>query len=208
MIEIRSDFIWDRQAITSILSIVGAKDPSLVNHSCRVAQLAVLIAKDLQLPENVIDRIRLAALAHDIGKICIEPKLLYKPGTLTKVEMDMIRRHATYGYLLLQRLNLPWRLAEIVYQHHERQDGTGYPRGLSGDSIMPEARIIAVADFVEALTHAHPYRKAFDIDKAIYETDNFYAKKFDTGVMDACIRIICQRFFLEGIWGITQVDEI
>ncbi|WP_371372130.1 HD-GYP domain-containing protein [Sporomusa aerivorans] len=200
VIKIKSDYIWEGHAINTLLYIIGTKDADLMNHSYRVAKLAILIAHELQMPQKAVHQIRLAALMHDVGKFCIDSKLLYKTGSLAKVDIDIIRMHATYGYMLLKRLHVSWPLADIVYQHHERQDGSGYPRGLTGDSIRPEARIIAVADFMESITYVQPNRLTFELDNAL-DINNNFAKKFDRDALTDCARIFAKKDFAVGeIW--------
>jgi len=132
-----------------------------------VAHLAVAIAIEMGLPETRIDGLRLAGIIHDLGKISVPSEILIKPGLLSKLEFDLIKLHPRVGYDILKTVEFPWPIAEIVLQHHERMDGSGYPQGLSGEDILMEARILGVADVVEAMASQRPYRPALGIDKPL-----------------------------------------
>ncbi|MBC7318912.1 HD domain-containing protein, partial [Candidatus Bipolaricaulota bacterium] len=136
-----------------------------------------------------------AALLHDVGKALYVPTdILSKPGKLTALEMALIREHPKAGYEILTRVNFPWPVAEIVYQHHERLDGSGYPRGLKGEEILLEARILAVADVVEAMSSHRPYRPAHPLEKAFAEIRENAGKLYDPDVVEACLRVFQKGF--------------
>jgi putative nucleotidyltransferase with HDIG domain len=134
--------------IATIALIVEARDPYTSGHQQRVANISVKIAEDLGLPEEQIRGVYMAGLIHDLGKIHVPAEILSKPGELTKLEFDMIKTHPKVGYDLLKRIEFPWPIAQIIYQHHEREDGSGYPRKLKGDKILIEAKIIGIADVI------------------------------------------------------------
>ncbi|MEW5934931.1 MAG: HD-GYP domain-containing protein, partial [Bacillota bacterium] len=156
----------------------------------RVAHLAVAIAQEMGLSEEVIDAVRTAALLHDIGKLYIPGEIMSRPGKLSRPELDLIRTHARAGYEILQPIDFPWPVADIVLQHHERLDGSGYPQGLSGESVMLEARILAVADVVEAMLSHRPYRPARTIEEARRELEAGRGSLYDPEVTDACLRLL------------------
>ena len=143
-------------------------------------------AEELKLPESKIDGLRMAGIVHDIGKIQIPAEILNKPGHLTEVEFSMIRNHPGVAYEILKNIEFAWPVAEIVLQHHERMNGSGYPAGLSGDEILFETRILSVADVVEAMASHRPYRPALGIDKALEEITKNSGILYDTAVVDAC----------------------
>ena len=146
--------------VNTIAQIVEKRDPYTSGHQKRVAEISVVIANELGLPNDQIEGIYLASLVHDLGKIQVPTEILIKPGKLTDLEFRMIKIHPEVGYALLKSIEFPWPIAEIVYQHHERMDGSGYPRNLAGYGILLEARIIAIADVVEAMSSHRPYRPA------------------------------------------------
>ncbi|HOT45809.1 MAG TPA: response regulator [Spirochaetota bacterium] len=169
---------------------VETRDPYTAGHQRRVAELAAAMARRLDLPGDTIDGIRIAASIHDIGKLGVPAELLVKPTRLTALELELIKTHARAGYDILKNIDFPWPIAETVYQHHERIDGSGYPRGLKGDDILTEARIIAVADAVEAIASHRPYRPALGIDAAVAELGASRGKLFDPGIVDACVSLL------------------
>jgi HD-GYP domain-containing protein (c-di-GMP phosphodiesterase class II) len=129
-------------------------------------------------------------VVHDIGKIAVPAEILSKPGRLSETEMMLVREHASAGYDILRPVDFPWPIAQIVLQHHERMDGSGYPQGLQGDAILPEARILAVCDVVEAMTTHRPYRPGLGFDVALQEIESGRGTAFDPEVVDACVRVI------------------
>jgi putative nucleotidyltransferase with HDIG domain len=181
--------------INTIGNIVEVKDPYTAGHQQRVSQLAVHIAQRLNLPQNKIEGTRIASLVHDIGKISVPAEILNKPTKLTDIEYSLIRDHSQTGYDILKSIEFPWPIEKIVLQHHERLDGSGYPRGLKGADIIIEARIIGVADVVEAMSSHRPYRPALGIDKALEEIEKNKGILYDPEVVDACIKLFKEKEF-------------
>ena len=164
-------------------------DPYTAEHQRRVACLAAAIAHELGLSEDQIYGLRLAAEMHDIGKMGIPISILNKPGQLTQLEFELVKTHSTVGYEILKNVHFPWPIAEIILQHHERLDGSGYPRGLKGDEILLEARILAVADVVEAVTSHRPYRPAFEVEVAFEKLRKGRGILFSEEIVEACIKV-------------------
>jgi PAS domain S-box-containing protein len=182
-----------------MVSAVEAKDPYTAGHQNRSADLARAIATEMGLPEVMIDAIRMAGSIHDIGKISIPAEILSKPTKLSEIEFAMIKEHPLSGYEILKDVESPWPLAEIVIQHHERMDGSGYPRRLKGNEILMEARILAVADVVESIASHRPYRPALGIDAALEEIGKNSGTLYDETVADACLSLFREKGFkLEG----------
>jgi len=183
-------------AINALASTVEMKDQYSAGHQLRVAQLSCAIAEEMGLSKDQIEGIRMAGLIHDIGKIVVPAEILNKPGPLTEVQYEMIKMHPQAGHDILKRIAFPWPVAQIVQQHHERIDGSGYPQGLSGEGILPEARIMAVANVVAAMTAHRPYRPAYDIEEALAEISHDRGTKYDSAVVDACLRLFTKRGFV------------
>jgi PAS domain S-box-containing protein/putative nucleotidyltransferase with HDIG domain len=177
------------EMIETLANVIVARDSYTAGHQRRVANLASAIAAKLNLPLHTIEGIHLSALIHDIGKIAIPAEILTKPKALTNFELAMLRNHVQTGYDILKNIHFPWNVAQIVLQHHERIDGSGYPNGLKGDSICEEAKIIAVADVVEALSSDRPYRKTKGIEAALNEIKINRGKLYDSNVVDACFEV-------------------
>jgi PAS domain S-box-containing protein/putative nucleotidyltransferase with HDIG domain len=176
--------------ILTVMSRMGeAKDPYTAGHQKRVSQLSAAIARKMGLLEDQIESIRFVSLIHDIGKISIPSELLSKPTKLTETEFALIKDHPKIGYEILKGTSFPWDIASIILQHHERLDGSGYPQGLKNDEILLEAKIIGVADVVEAMSSYRPYRPALGIDKALEEISINKGKLYDPEVVDACIKL-------------------
>lgn len=173
---------------------VEAKDPYTAGHQRRVAELSTAIAERLGLPASAVDCVRVAATVHDLGKIGVPSEILNKPGRLSAEEFGRIEQHPQVGCDILAPAAFPWPIAEIVLQHHERIDGSGYPRGLAGDEIMLESRIIAVADVVEAMSLERPYRAALGIDAALDFVAATGAHLFDPDVSRACVSLFDEGF--------------
>ncbi len=184
-----------RETISSLSSAVEAKDPYTAGHQQRVAQLACAIAKDMGLSDERIEGISLAAIVHDVGKIHVPAEILTKPGRLSDVEIKMINSHPRFGYDILKSIEFPWPIADIVLQHHERINGSGYPNGLSGKDILLEAKIIIVADTVEAISTHRPYRAGLGINKALEEISEHKGILYDAGAVDACLRLFKKKRF-------------
>lgn len=181
------------QAIRAIADTVEARDPYTSGHQYRVSQLATAIAGELGLDEDRIHGLRLAASIHDLGKVQVPAEILSKPSKLTALEYKMIQEHPETGYNIMKDIKFPWPIADIVRQHHEKIDGTGYPLGLKGDQIQLEARILMVADVVEAMASHRPYRAALGIEKALAEIERGRGTAYDPAVADACLRLFRER---------------
>jgi len=183
------------KTIDSLASTIGMRDPYTANHQRRVTKLACALAREMNLSDDTIDGVRLASLVHDIGKMHVPAEILSKPGKISDVEFDMIETHCRAGYEILKEVDFPWPIAEIVLQHHERLDGSGYPLGLEGDSILRESKIIAVADVVEAMSSHRPYRPALGVDVALGEIEKERGILYDAEVVDACVSLIREKGF-------------
>ena len=185
--------------IQVLVSAVEARDPYTAGHQTRSATLASTIAAEMGLSQEKIEGIRIAGSIHDIGKLSIPAEILSKPTKLSKNEFSLIKEHARNGYEILKEVESPWPLAEIVYQHHERMDGSGYPRKLKGNEILMEARIMAVADVVESMASYRPYRPALGIEAALNEIEKNRGIIYDDAVVDTCLRLFREKGFkLEG----------
>jgi PAS domain S-box-containing protein len=170
-----------------------ARDPYTAGHQARSAHLACAIATEMGLAEEKIDGIRMVGIIHDIGKLSIPAEILTKPTKLTSLEFSLIKEHSRSGYEMLKDVESPWPLAEIVYQHHERMDGSGYPRNLKEDEILIEARILAVADVVEAMASHRPYRASLGMEAALKEIEKKKGILYDDVVADACLRLFREK---------------
>ena len=183
------------ETITALVSAVEIRDLYTAGHQKRVTELACAIAKEMKLSNNQISAIHMAGLVHDVGKIAIPAEILGKPSKLTDIEMDLVKTHTTVGYDILKTVEFPWPVAQIVIQHHERIDGSGYPKGLKGDEILFETKILSVADVVEAMATYRPYREALGVDMALEEISKNKGKLYDSKVVDACIKLFKQKKF-------------
>jgi len=187
-----------RRTTGTIIEVIGKmlemKDPFTSDHQRRVADLARAIAKGLGLSTERIDGIRIAALIHDIGKMSITDEILNKPGPLNEKEFDVIKSHPKIAYEILRQIDFPWPVAEIVHQHHERINGSGYPKGLSDNEILLEAKILGVADVVEAMNSHRPYRLAPGMNKALEEISRNSGILYDPKVANACSRVFEKGF--------------
>jgi len=181
--------------IDAISIIAESRDPYTAGHQRRVAQLAMAVAGELGLSEERIDLIRMGSLIHDIGKIYIPAEILTKPGRLNDIEFAMMKSHPTVGYKILNKVDFIPVIVDMVYQHHERMDGSGYPLGISGDEILLESRIIAVADTVEAMASHRPYRPALGVAVALEEIKKQRGSAFDAKVVDACLKLFEEQGF-------------
>ncbi len=175
--------------VGAIANMVELRDLYTAGHQQRVAKLAVSMARRLGLSEHDVEGIRLASIIHDLGKVSVPAEILSKPAKLSRTEMSLIREHAAAGYDNVRGIDFPWPIAQMVYQHHERLDGSGYPLGLKGDAILLGARIIAVADVIDAMTSHRPYRPALPIAAALAEIESHKGRLFDPAVVDACIAL-------------------
>ena len=179
-----------------VVSTIGElRDPYTHGHEHRVGDIAVAIATEMGLPEDRIEGICVAGYLHDVGKIAVPAEILSKPSKLSKVEFDLVKQHAQQSYEILKNVEFPWPVAEAAWQHHERLDGSGYPRGLKGDAIILEARILAVADTLEAMASHRPYRPGLGIDKALAEIERGRGTAYDPLVVDACLRLFSEKNF-------------
>ena len=178
-----------RQTIELLASVGELRDPYTAGHQKRVGGLAKFMAMKMELSPESVDAVEMSSLVHDVGKIKVPAEILSKPGPLDEVEYLLVKTHPQAGYNLLKDIDFPWPVAEIVLQHHERLDGSGYPQGLKGKEILQEARIIAVADVVEAMASDRPYRKALGIEAALKEIKRGCGTLFDEGAVDACLAL-------------------
>ena len=182
--------------VHAMVSTVEVRDPYTAGHQERVSNLARAIAQELSLPRDEVEGIRMAGTLHDLGKVNIPAEILSRPGQLTDIEFSLIKRHPEIGYKILKNIDTPWPIADIVYQHHERLDGSGYPLGLKGEEIKLAARILTVADVVEAIASHRPYRPAPGVDKAICEITRNSSILYDEKVVNACIKVIKEQKFV------------
>lgn len=196
-LNLRESFRQLRQAMSGAIQAmsqtVETRDPYTAGHQRRVADLARRIAQEMGLPHEKIEGIRMAGVIHDLGKISVPAEILSKPGSLTDVEFSLIKIHPEIGYEILRQIDFPWPVADIVYQHHEHLDGSGYPRGLSRDDIIQEARILTVADVVEAMASHRPYRAALGIELALNEITSHRGTFFEPDAVDACVHLFREK---------------
>jgi len=181
--------------LETMSKIVEVKDPYTSGHQQRVSQLATAIAKELNLSPDKIEGIRIASLIHDIGKLSVPTEILSKSTTLSDIEFSLIKEHSRIGYNILKSIDFSYPVANIVLQHHEKINGSGYPRGLKGNEILLEAKIICVADVVEAMSSHRPYRAALGIDKALEEISQNRGILYDPEVVDACLKLFKKKGF-------------
>jgi PAS domain S-box-containing protein/putative nucleotidyltransferase with HDIG domain len=179
--------------IHALASTVEKRDPYTAGHQQRVSNLACAIAREMRLPEETINGIRMVGFIHDLGKIYVPAEILNKPGQLTDIESTLIRSHAKVGHDILETVEFPWPIAQVIMQHHERLDGSGYPFGLSSKEILLEAKIIAVADAIEAIASHRPYRPALGLEKALDEVSEKKGILYDPEVVDVCLRLFNEK---------------
>jgi len=179
--------------VNAISLTVEMKDPYTSGHQRRVADLSRAIAAEMGLSVERQDFIRTASIIHDIGKIALPAEILSKPTKLTELEFSLIKTHAQVSFDILKDIEFPWPVADVILQHHERIDGSGYPQGLKGENILLEARIIAIADVVEAITFHRPYRKALGIDFALEEISGNKGILYDAAAVDACLKLFKEK---------------
>jgi len=188
-----------RKSIRTTIQVLGTvsetRDPYTAGHQKKVADLARAIATEMKLPQDKIEGIRMAGAIHDIGKISIPSEILCKPIVLTDLEFSIIKAHTQYSYEIIKDVDSPWPLADIVYQHHERINGSGYPQGLKGENILMEARILAVADVVEAMISYRPYRPALGMEIALAEIEQNAGTLYDRKAADACLKLFREKGF-------------
>jgi len=197
--EARSTLVKLRSAMSGVVQAmaltVERRDPYTAGHQRRVSDLARGVAVAMGLSSHQIDGIRMAGLIHDLGKICVPAEILSKPGELTEIEQTLIKDHPQVGYEILKGVEFPWPVAQIVLQHHERNDGSGYPAGLSGDHITIEAKTLAVADVVEAMASHRPYRPTLGREMALGEITKNRGILYDPSVVDACVKLLTKKNF-------------
>ncbi len=182
-----------RSTVRALGMTAEKRDPYTAGHQERVARLACAIAEKLDMDTERIEGLRVAGMLHDIGKISVPAELLVKPGLLSEFEMAIMKTHPAVGHEILKQIPFPWPVAEIVLQHHERMDGSGYPEGLKGEAILPEARILAVADVVEAMASHRPYRPSLGIEAALDELVKNKGILYDDTVANACLRLFREK---------------
>ncbi|HEX5393982.1 MAG TPA: HD domain-containing phosphohydrolase [Rhodocyclaceae bacterium] len=192
----------ERLQRASLLDFIGAisatvemRDPYTAGHQRRVAQLAVRIAQELNLPSDQTEGLYLSSIVHDIGKVRTPVEILTRPGRLSETEFSLIKQHAEAGYDILKAIQFPWPIARTVEQHHERMDGSGYPGGIQGDEILLEARILGVADVVEAMISHRPYRAGLGVDAALNEITKNRGPLYAPAVVDACLVLFREKGF-------------
>ena len=173
--------------VNALIAAIEIWDPYTAGHQKRVATVSLAIAREMGFEKEQLDVMRIAAILHDIGKINLPAEILCKPGKLAECEFNLIKIHSKAGYQILRKINFPDKIAEIVYQHHETLDGKGYPRGLMGNDICIEARILRIADVVEAISANRPYRPAGAIEDALKEIEDDPDGKYDTVIRDVCL---------------------
>jgi putative nucleotidyltransferase with HDIG domain/PAS domain S-box-containing protein len=183
------------ETVKSLASTTEKRDPYTAGHQQRVDRLACAIARELGLPEEQIEGLHVAAILHDIGKISVPSAFLAKPTKLTSQEKEIIKCHTEVGCEILKSIPFPWPVAEIIRQHHELLDGSGYPRGLSKKEILLEAKILTVADVVEAMSSHRPYRPSLGLEMALEEIRSGKGTRYDPQIVDACLRLIIKKNF-------------
>jgi PAS domain S-box-containing protein/putative nucleotidyltransferase with HDIG domain len=181
------------ETVNALSALVEMRDPYTAGHQNRVAGIARAIAQELGLSEDAAQGIWVASLIHDIGKVRVPADILSRPAHLSSAEFELIKEHPRTGYEILKKIDFPWPIAEIVLQHHERINGSGYPLGLKGDEILFASRIIGVADVVEAMTYHRPYREALGLDAALDEIKENKGILYDSDVVDACIKVFLEK---------------
>jgi putative nucleotidyltransferase with HDIG domain len=178
-----------------IMKVVEIRDPYSTGHQQRVSKLAMAIAQEMKLSQDKIEGTRIASLVHDIGKVNLPTEIVSKPSKLVEVEFNLIKNHPRVGYDILRKVDFPWPIAEIVLQHQEKIDGSGYPKGLKGDEICIEAKILGVANVIEAMSSYKSYRPALSIDEALAEIIKNKNILFDSEVVDTCIKLFKEKKF-------------
>jgi putative nucleotidyltransferase with HDIG domain len=187
------------QTIRAIALTIEQRDPYTAGHQERVAELAVRIGQELGLDAQALEGLKLGALIHDIGKISVPAEILNRPGRLEPEMFKIIKTHPQNGYEIVRGIEFPWPLAQMVLQHHERLDGSGYPNSLKDGDILFESRILAVADVVEAMASHRPYRAALGLERALEEIERGRSTLYDEQVVDACLKIFREQEGME-VW--------
>jgi PAS domain S-box-containing protein len=183
------------ETVEAIGSALEKRDPYTAGHQRQVAKLAHAIAQEMHLPQEAVEGIYMGSLIHDVGKIYVPAEILSRPGKLSEAEFNLIKAHPQVGYDIIKGIEFPWPVAKMILQHHERLDGSGYPQGLKGEEISLEARILAVADVVEAMASHRPYRPGLGIDKALEEVSRNRGTLYDLQAVDICLRLFREKEF-------------
>ncbi|OFZ89797.1 MAG: metal-dependent phosphohydrolase [Betaproteobacteria bacterium RBG_16_64_18] len=190
IVQLENSFMRTVEIATTLSEM---RDPYTAGHERRVGAIAAAIGAELGFDARRVEGLRVAGHLHDIGKISIPTEILSKPGKLSAAEFMLIKGHAQASYDILKHVEFPWPVADVALQHHERMDGSGYPQGLEGETILLEARIMAVADVIEAMSSHRPYRPGLGIDKALAEIERGRGTAYDTNVVDACLRLFREK---------------
>jgi putative nucleotidyltransferase with HDIG domain len=194
--------------IHAVSLIIGSRDPYTAEHQRRVAALARSIAREIGLSDWQVTGVYIAGLLHDVGKASVPSEILAKSGKINDSEFDIIKNHCRVGYDILRKIDFPWPVTRAVLQHHERLDGSGYPEGISGNDIILEARILGVADVVEAMSSHRPYRPALGLDSALEEIKRHSGVLYDSGVVKACLRLFSEdELEFDKIIEVAEADE-
>jgi HD-GYP domain-containing protein (c-di-GMP phosphodiesterase class II) len=188
-------------SISAMVTAMEMRDPYTAGHENRTAEIACAIGREMGWPENQLQGLRMAAMVHDIGKISIPTEILTKPARLTVEEYALVKKHPDSSYAILKDIPFTWPVADIVRQHHEKLDGSGYPLGLKGDEILPEAKVLTVADIVEAMAAERPYRGALGLEVALQEVERQAGTKLDAEIVRTCASL-----FREGRLVISGLD--
>lgn len=183
------------ETVSAIATMAESRDSYTAGHQRRVAQLACAIAEEMGFTKARLEGISIAGTIHDIGKVAVPAEILTKSGKLSEIEFNMVKTHTEVGYNILRNIEFPWPVAEMAFQHHERMNGSGYPSGLTGEEILLEARILAVADVVEAMASHRPYRPAQGTKEALDEISSNKGKLYDSEVVDCCTRLFNEKGF-------------
>ncbi len=193
IVQLENTFMRTVEIVTTLSEM---RDPYTAGHERRVGEIAVAIGAELGFDARRQEGLRVAGYLHDIGKITIPSEILVKPGKLSPIEFLLLQGHAQASYDILKDVEFPWPVAQVALQHHERLDGSGYPQGLKGEAILLEARIMAVADVVEAMSSHRPYRPEIGIDKALAEIKRGRGSVYDLVVADACLKLFCEKGYI------------
>ena len=183
------------QTVNALTTTVEMRDLYTSGHQRRATQICCAITKEMGLSSHQVAGMRIAGLLHDIGKICVPSEILSKPGSLTRSEFNLLKEHPQVGYEIVKGIEFPWPVAQIILQHHERMDGSGYPYGLTRDNISIEAKILAVSDVVEAMSSHRPYRPALGIEAALKEISKKNGRLYDPDVTEACMVLFKEKKF-------------
>src|SRR5665648_445080 len=178
-----------------ITEIVEIRDPYLIGHHQRVSKLATAIAREMKLSQDKIEGVKIASRGHDVGRVNLPTEIVSRRGALVEVEFNLIKNHPRTGYEIIKKVDSPWPIAEIVFQHQEKIDGSGFPRGLRGAEILIEAKILGVANVVEAMSSYKSYRPALSMDEALSEISKYENILFDPEVVDACLKLFKEKGF-------------